>query len=241
MNSFTLIVISILSGVIAGEILAGINLFIVEPYIDKAIGLEVKNDLMSGQKINFDEFNAHRVWQKSGTFVASAFLGVAYGALIGVVYIFTRKFLPSSDDRKKTIILASLMCLVLYVIPFIKYPANPPAVGNPETIGLRENLYVSYQITSGIIALSVGILFYKFKKADHITYIIPAIFIILISCTYLIFPSNPDRISISMDLVNSFRFVTVFTMIIFWILLGTIFGLLWHKFKPHESSKIAIG
>ncbi len=240
MNSFTLIVISILSGVIAGEILAGINLFVVEPYIDKAIGIEVKRDIAKGEQINFHEFNAYRIWQKSGTFVAAAFLGVAYGAMIGVAYVFTRKFIPSSDDRKKAIILASLMCLALYIVPFIKYPANPPAVGNPETIGLRENLYVSYQITSGIITLGVGALFYKFRKVNHIVYIIPAMYIVLISCTYLIFPPNPDKISISMELVNSFRIVTASTMTVFWILLGVVFGLLWYRFKPHGPSKIAI-
>jgi predicted cobalt transporter CbtA len=54
---------------------------------------------------------------------------------------------------------------------------------------------------------------------------------------YLVFPPNPDRITIPMDLIMSFRIASVFTTSIFWGLLGIIFGAFWDKFKPHETSK----
>ena len=116
------------------------------------------------------------MWQKEGTFAAGAFLGLTYGAILGIVYVISRKYLPSSDDRKKALILAAIMCLSLYVVPFIKYPANPPAVGDPETIGLRDSLYTSYQLASGLIALGVSILMYKLRRISYIKYIIPIIY-----------------------------------------------------------------
>lgn len=238
MKSLTFIIISLLSGVIAGLILSSINLFVVEPYIDKAIGIEVDKNIASGEKVNLDEMKSYRTWQKSGTFAAGAFLGLTYGAIIGIVYALTRKLLPSSDDRKKAIFLAAVLCLSLYLIPFIKYPANPPAVGNPETIGYRESLYISFQATSGLISLGLGIIYYKFKQTRNISYLIPVVYAGLIASIYIIFPSNPDPISISMDLVNWFRIVTASTMVIFWIILGIIFGCMWHKFKPHEAARI---
>ena len=128
MKSLTFILISLLSGVIAGVILAGVNYFVVEPYIDRAIEIEVDNSVASGEEVDFDELNSYRVWQKEGTFAAGAILGLTYGAILGIVYALSRKYLPSSDDRKKALILAAVMCLSLYIIPFIKYPANPPAV-----------------------------------------------------------------------------------------------------------------
>jgi hypothetical protein len=88
----------------------------------------------------------YRIWQKSGTFAAGAFIGMAYGALMGVVYLFARKYLPFSDDRKKAILLAALMYLAFYLVPFSKYPANPPSVGDPNTIGLRDHLYTKSPI-----------------------------------------------------------------------------------------------
>ena len=39
----------------------------------------------------------------------------------------------------------------------IKYPANPPAVGDPETIYYRQSLYVGYLAISGFTALALAL------------------------------------------------------------------------------------
>ena len=238
MKSLTFIFVSLLSGVIAGVILAGVNYFVAEPFIDQAIGIEVDNSIASGEVVDFDELSSYRVWQKEGTFAAGAFLGLTYGAILGIVYVISRKYLPSSDDRKKALILAAIMCLSLYVVPFIKYPANPPAVGDPETIGLRDSLYTIYQLASGLIALGVSILMYKLRRISYIKYVIPVIYLGLVASIYAIFPANPDEITAPMDLVNAFRAVTFGTMVMFYLVLGTIFGIMWNKFKPHETARI---
>ena len=238
MKSLTFIFISLLSGIIAGVILAGVNYFVAEPFIDQAIGIEVDNSIASGEVVDFDELSSYRVWQKEGTFAAGAFLGLTYGAILGIVYVISRKYLPSSDDRKKALILAAIMCLSLYVVPFIKYPANPPAVGDPETIGLRDSLYTSYQLASGLIALGVSILMYKLRRIGYSKYVIIVIYLGLVASIYAIFPANPDEITAPMDLVNAFRAVTFGTMVIFYLVLGAIFGIMWNKFKPHETARI---
>ena len=238
MKSLTFIFVSLLSGVIAGVILAGVNYFVAEPFIDQAIGIEVDNSIASGEVVDFDELSTYRVWQKEGTFAAGAFLGLTYGAILGIVYVISRKYLPSSDDRKKALILAAIMCLSLYIVPFIKYPANPPAVGDPETIGLRDSLYTSYQLASGLIALGVSILMYKLRKISYIKYVIPIIYLGLVAFIYAVFPANPDEITAPMDLVNAFRAVTFGTMVMFYLVLGAIFGIMWNKFKPHETARI---
>lgn len=238
MKSLTFIFISLLSGVIAGLILAGVNYYVAEPFIDQAIGIEVDNSIVSGEVVDFDELSTYRVWQKEGTFAAGAFLGLTYGAILGIVYVVSRKYLPSSDDRKKALILAAIMCLSLYVVPFIKYPANPPAVGDPETIGLRDSLYTSYQLASGLIALGVTILMYKLRRTSNIKYILPVFYLGLVASIYAIFPANPDEMTAPMDLVNAFRAVTFGTMVMFYLVLGSIFGIMWNKFKPHETTRI---
>ena len=238
MNSYTFIFISLLAGVIAGLILAGVNYFVAEPYIDQAIGIEIENSIAAGETVDFNELDTYRIWQKEGTFAAGAFLGITYGAILGIVYVIARKYLPSSDDRKKALILAGLMCLALYVVPFLKYPANPPAVGDPETIGLRDTLYTVYQLTSGLIVLGLSILMIKFKTVNNFKYLVPVFYVGLVGFIYAIFPANPDAITAPMDLVNSFRIVTFSTMVMFYIVLGIIFGLMWRKYKPHETTRI---
>jgi len=43
-----------------------------------------------------------------------------------------------------------------------------------------------------------------------------------------------------MDLVNSFRIVSAFTMSMFWGLLGITLGAFWDKLKPHETARISM-
>jgi predicted cobalt transporter CbtA len=238
MNSYTFIFISLLAGVIAGVVLASVNYFVAEPFIDQAIDIETQNSIDAGEPVDFAELTSYRIWQKDGTFAAGAFLGLTYGAILGIAYVISRKYIPSSDDRKKAIIMAALMCLALYVVPFIKYPANPPAVGDPETIGLRDTLYTTYQLTSGLIAAGMFVLLVKMRMVSTIKYIVPIIYIALIAFIYAIFPPNPDAITAPMDLVNAFRMVTFSTMVMFYLVMGAIFGVLWYRFKPHESTRI---
>jgi hypothetical protein len=222
----------------AGELLAAINLFIVEPTTDKAIGFELQKDANQGKSVDMAEVHSYRDWQKSGTFAAGAFIGMAYGAIMGVVYTFARNYLPFKSDKSKAILLAGLMFLALYLVPFSKYPANPPAVGNPDTISLRDHLYITYQITSVAVALAMGILFFKYREIKGIHYIIPAAYILIITSMYYIWPSIPDKIEISMSVVNMFRAITGFTMGVFFSMIGVFFGLFWAKFKPHESTRV---
>ena len=236
-NAIIFVIISLSSGVMAGVILSTINYFVVEPTTDKAFGYETQRDIAKGVNVDFNQLHNYRIWQKSGTFAAGAFIGMAYGGLMGVVYIFARKYLPFSDDRKKAILLAALMYLAFYLVPFSKYPANPPSVGDTHTIGLRDHLYTSYQIASVSAALAMGILFFKFRKVNKIKYSIPAIYILLITSIYFIWEPNPDKITTPIIVVNTFRALTGVTMAIFFTLIGVFFGLLWNKFKPYEPIK----
>ena len=238
MKSLTFILVSLGSGALAGLILAGMNVFVVEPFVDKAIGLETAKAIDLGENVSTDEQNSYRIWQKSGSFVGGSLLGMAFGSLLGIVYMFCRKAIPFSSDRKRAVFLSLVMCLVLFVVPFIKYPGNPPAVGNPDTIWLREVLYIGFLSVSALSALSLGILSYKLRHIQKAPIIIPLFYVVVVSVAFVLFAPNPDKISIPMDLVNSFRVASGLTMVGFWLALGVIFGTLWQKYKPHESSKI---
>ncbi len=238
MKSLTFVLTSIVSGAIAGVILAAMNLVVVEPFIDKAIGIETANVIASGETVDMDGQDSFRVWQKAGSVIAGSILGMAFGSLLGIVYAFSRKALPFSGDRKRAVFLSLVMCLVLFVVPFLKYPGNPPAVGDPETIWIRESLFLGFLGISAISALCLGILFHRLRQISHIPLIIPVVYAVIMSSAFVLFPPNPDEISIPMDLVNSFRIASGLTMVGFWIVLGTIFGTLWSKYRPHDSSKI---
>ncbi|HJU35548.1 MAG TPA: CbtA family protein, partial [Nitrososphaera sp.] len=118
--------------------------------------------------------------------------------------------------------------------------ANPPAVGNPETIYYRQSLYLAYLTISGLTVLGVAFLYRKLGNKQAKRGPISAIYAGLIIAAYLILPPNPDAITAPMELVVGFRIASGFTMSVFWLLLGFFLGWFWDKFKPHESLKVSI-
>jgi hypothetical protein len=226
--------IAILSGAIAGTILGIVNLGLVEPYVDQAIGLEIQNSVSSGENIDLAEIAQYRIWQKSGEIIAGAVYGISLGALFGIIFAYARNALPGDNNQKKALFLAGILWFVLYFVVALKYPANPPAVGDPETIYYREALYVAFIAMSGFTALGLA-LFWNRVKINSKKIVFPLVYAGIMIAAYMAMPANPDSINISMELVQSFRLWTAVTVGIFWGILGIIFGSLWDRFvRPQE-------
>lgn len=238
MKALTLVGITLSSGVIAGIILAFLNLGIVEPTIDKAIALEVQNQVSSGENVNMTELIDYRYWQKAGAFAGGAIYGAGLASLFGVVFVFARSKLPGKNNKQKAILLAGIMWLVLFLMVALKYPANPPAVGDPETIYYRETLYVGYILISGLAALGMAVIWIR-TRMNSKKIIIPLMYAAIMVTAYVVMPSNPDKIEISMDLIQTFRILTAITIGVFWGILGIIFGSLWDKFLSKEQTLAA--
>lgn len=235
MKALTLVGITLTSGVIAGIILAFLNLGIVEPTIDKAIALEVQKQVSSGENVNMSELIDYRYWQKAGAFAGGAIYGAGLAALFGVIFVFTRNKLPGKNNKQKAIFLGGIMWFVLFLMVALKYPANPPAVGDPETIYYRETLYVGYIMISGLAALGMAVIWIK-TRINSKKIIIPLMYAAIMVTAYAVMPSNPDKIEISMDLIQTFRVLTATTIGVFWGILGIIFGSLWDKFLSREQA-----
>ncbi|MBC8156725.1 CbtA family protein [Armatimonadetes bacterium] len=238
MKALTLVGITLSSGVIAGIILAFLNLGIVEPTIDKAIALEVQKQVSSGENVNMSELIDYRYWQKAGAFAGGAIYGAGLASLFGVVFVFARSKLPGKNNKQKAILLAGVMWLVLFLMVALKYPANPPAVGDPDTIYHRETLYVGYIMISGLAALGMAVIWIR-TRINSKKIIIPLMYIAIMVTAYVVMPSNPDKIEISMDLIQTFRILTAITIGVFWGTLGIIFGSLWDKFLSREQTLAA--
>ena len=239
MKAAVFIVITLLSGAIAGAVLGTINQVVVEPYLDAAIDIENQNAIASGEIFNPNDYAAYRVWQKTGGIVAGAVLGMSLGALFGVVFAYGRPSFPGSNNKKKALILAGIMGFVLFVVPALKYPANPPAVGDPETIYYRQSLYVAFLAISGFSALGAAVLYRKIGGNEAKKLVAPGIYAAIMIVGFLAMPPNPDQINAPMDLVTNFRVASALTMALFWALLGLVFGIFWDRLKPHESTKIS--
>jgi len=240
MKTATFIVVTLISGAIAGTILGSVNQIIVEPYIERAIQIETQNTEQSGEMINPIEFAAYRFWQKGGEIAAGTILGLSIGSLFGIVFAYGRSSVPGSSNIRKALFIAGIMWLALFLVPALKYPANPPAVGDPETIYQRQGLYISFLALSGSSMLGLAILYHKVGPLKVKKAIFPAVYAAIMICAYFVMPANPDLITAPMDLVIGFRIMSALTITMFWGLLGVTFGALWDKLKPHETARVSM-
>lgn len=236
MRMFLFITIVLISGFTAGLIHGAANFVFVEPSLDQAIGIENQHLFASGEEKDTPEFRAefdsYRYWQKSGQVLAGAILGISIGSLFGIVFVLSRNSLPGKSDVRKSLILAGIMWLAIYFIPFLKYPANPPTVGDPDTVVLRSILFLTFITISGFGALG----FYKlFKKLKNKKYIAIFGYVVFIGIVFFTMPENPDKITAPMNLVEHFRIMSAIAVSIYWLSLGIILGSLWNRFKPHNN------
>jgi predicted cobalt transporter CbtA len=239
MNAGYFIAIVLVSGFVAGTIHGAVNLAIVEPYLDEAIGIENQALFESGEAEDtpqfWVEYNSYRDWQKSGQLLAGGILGMSIGALFGIVFAYSRNSLPKGHTVKKTFVLAAIMWLTIFLIPFLKYPANPPTVGEADTVILRQTLYLLFIAISGFSAVGFSRLYKKLENKKYLAFVGYAVFI---TAVFFIMPPSPDEVTAPMDLVNGFRTMSVVAVSIFWIAEAFILGALWQRYKTKldESS-----
>ncbi|MEV6098606.1 CbtA family protein [Nocardia sp. NPDC051981] len=80
--------------------------------------------------------------------------GAALGALFAVVYFLALRRAGKIAPRNLALLVSGGMFLVLYAVPFLKYPANPPSIGHPETIKERTALFVGMIVISAVVLLA---------------------------------------------------------------------------------------
>ncbi|MFB5617365.1 MAG: CbtA family protein [Nitrosopumilus sp.] len=237
MRTSLFVIIVLVSGAFAGFVHGSSNLVLVEPYLDEAINIENQNLFASGEEEDTLEFlveyEGYREWQKGGQLLAGVVLGTSIGALFGIVFALSRNSLPGNNDVKKSLVLAGIMWVTIYFIPFLKYPANPPTVGDAETVVLRGVLYLSFIAISGFAAVG----FYKLSKIfEGKKKLIGLVgYAALITAVFIAMPDNPDEVTAPPDLVEGFRIMSVLGVTSFWISIGFVLGLLWRKFNPNKE------
>ncbi|WP_086866240.1 CbtA family protein [Streptomyces viridochromogenes] len=160
MNSVTvrtLLVRGMLAGLGAG-VLAFVFAFLVgEGPVDAAIAFEEAGSHEHGH--GGEELVSRTVQSTAGLATGVLVFGVAIGGIAALAFCFALGRVGRFGARSTAALTALAGFLLLYLLPILKYPANPPAVGNPDTIGKRTILFVGMIVLSvllGIAAILLG-------------------------------------------------------------------------------------
>jgi predicted cobalt transporter CbtA len=153
-----------LAGLIAGILGFLFARIFAEPVIDKAIDYESgRDDILSalntaaGRPVAPDGPEIFSRSIQSGVGIATGIIGfsIAMGALVAVVYLVLH---GRFGVRPKVLgwAVAGFGFLGMYLLPFVKYPANPPAIGHFFTIQTRGELYLT-MVAASLILLGLAV------------------------------------------------------------------------------------
>jgi hypothetical protein len=164
MNSATvrnLLVRGMLAGLAAGVLALVVAYFLGEPYVDKAIGLEGAHSHghSPGHSHEHEVEVVSRSLQSTAGLATGVLVhGVAFGGIAALAFCFALGRVGRFSPRATALLLSGCALLAVYVVPFLKYPANPPAVGAEDTIGRRTALYFLMMLLSVLLAVAATFL-----------------------------------------------------------------------------------
>jgi predicted cobalt transporter CbtA len=220
----SLLLRGLLAGLIAG-LLAGVFAYAVgEPKVDAAIAIEQAGE-PAGEHAH-DEL-VSRDGQKGGLFLATALFGTALGGIVATAYTLLRRRLRTGSDTRAALGLAGAGLLGVVLVPFVKYPPNPPAVGNPATIDQRTISYLAI-VVIGLVAVWAGVVAARTQHVEWRRYAAAAAgFLVVVIVGYVLLPTIDEvPATFPPSLLWNFRIASLGTQAILWTVLGLTFGAL---------------
>jgi predicted cobalt transporter CbtA len=145
----TLLVRGMLAGLLAGLLVFAFGKIVGEPQVDRAIGFEhalndakaLADEAKGIHAMKEPELVSREIQAGLGLFIGVLVYSTAFGGLFALVYAVADRRVVDLDPRAASALLAASGFIVVYVVPSLKYPASPPAIGQPDTIGQRTALY----------------------------------------------------------------------------------------------------
>lgn len=222
-----------LAGLAGGAALALVLLLLGEETIGRAIALE------QGEG---DEMFS-RGTQQVGGVLAALVWGAALGVVFAVAFALLRRRLASSSDWRAATGLAALGFLTVTLVPFLKYPANPPGVGDPDSVGRRTALYLLMLAWSGLSTAAAWSAGRRFAArpglAEHVR--VPAVVVVyvaLVAVGLAGLPGSGDPVTAPAALVWRFRLASLAGTLAFWAVCGVAFG--WLRLAAAGRSPLSL-
>ena len=229
-----LLVRGMLAGIAAGLLTFGFARLVGEPQVDQAISFEEKADAAKGEAPE-PELVSRDTQAGLGLLTGVVTYGAAFGGLFSLVFAYAYGRVGALSARALSAWLALGAFIALVIVPNIKYPANPPSVGDPETIGMRTGLFFL------MIAISLAALVFSLKVrrraalklgAWNGSIVAGVVFVAIIAAVQLSMPTiNEVPAAFPAVLLWKFRVAAIGMQVIMWTTIGLLFGALVERSK----------
>lgn len=230
MTARAFLVRGLLVGLFAGLATFAIAYAVGEPHVQAAINVEESHAAPEphaaeeGQHHEEDGTAVSRHNQRTwGLLTGSLGVGVALGGLValaaaGVVGRFGRL-----TPRQSTAVVALVGFVAVALVPFLKYPATPPAVGNAETIGARTDYYFVYLLISlatAVVACVLGTKVWQRSGAYVAVVSAAAFYLVAVVVAGSLMPTVNEVGDFPADTLWFFRRASLITLASMWAVIG---------------------
>jgi hypothetical protein len=235
-----------LVGILAGVLCFGFLKVFGEPQVDRAIAFEQQMDAakehakadadhaasMPGHDMPADEpeLVSRPVQAGLGLFTGVAVYSTAFGGLFALAFALVYGRMAQLSPRATSALLAAMGFIAVYAVPNLKYPANPPSIGAPETIGMRTALYFAVIAISLAAMIAAGMLRNRLARRLGVwnaALIAGGLYVVVVFVVGLLLPVvNEVPEQFSAVVLWQFRVASLGGQLIMWTTIGLVFGAL---------------
>jgi Probable cobalt transporter subunit (CbtA) len=223
----SLLVRGMLVGVVGAAVAFVFAYAFGEPPINSAIAFESGHAAHGAQD---PELVSRSVQSTLGLGVAVLLYGSALGGIFALAFAFAYGRIGALAARATSVLVAAGGFVAVCLVPFVKYPANPPAVGDPATIGRRTALYllmIGVSVLAAIAAVMLGRALVVRLGAWNAALVGIGTFVAVALVAGVVLPGVdevPEHFPATA--LWRFRLASVGTQLVLWTTLGLLFGAL---------------
>jgi predicted cobalt transporter CbtA len=259
----SLLIRGMLVGLVAGIAAFGFARWKGEPSVNKAIAFETyvedhheadHHDAGGGDEVS------RSVQDSAGLGTGALLYGVAMGGIFAVVFSIAYGRIGLRTARGTAALLGVLGFLGLYVVPLLKYPANPPAIGQDDTIGKRTTLYVLMMLLSvAAIVLAIVVrrrIVPRFGEWNA-TLVVGGGYVVAMAICYLVLPGVNEVPQQGLDgvigavtdagvtfpptVLWNFRVASLGIQLVMWTTIALAFGAVAQRLlEPGRAGRVAV-
>ncbi len=241
----SLLLRGMLVGIVAGLLCFTFLKIFGEPQVDTAIAFETKmdeaKDLAKAQEATAKgmampkeepetELVSRPVQAGIGLFTGVTVYSASFGGLFALAFALVYGRIGEFGPRATSALLSAAGFISVYLVPNLKYAANPPSVGEPETIGMRTAFYFA-MIAISLAALIASVMLQK-RLSDHLgawnaSLIAGVAYIIVVSVAAFLLPTvNEVPDDFPAIVLWKFRIASLGAQFLMWTTIGIVFGAL---------------
>ncbi|MFD1555840.1 CbtA family protein [Paraburkholderia silviterrae] len=238
-----LLIRGMLAGIAAGLLTFSFARVVGEPQVDQAISFEEKADAAKGEAPE-PEIVSRATQASYGLFTGVMVYGASIGGIFALVFAYARGRTGRLSARALSASLALAAFVAIAIVPNIKYPANPPSVGDPDTIGYRTGLFFL------MIAISLAVTVFSLKVRGALaakwggwngSIAALVLFVVAIGVIQAALPAiNEVPAAFPAVLLWKFRSVAIGMQAILWTVIGLLFGALVERLERASAREGAL-